>query len=293
MIKGCLAATFIGANTILACIPLFAMALLRLPLRGSSHAAMSARMDNIIDYWVGSNRWLFRALNLCAVEFECPQMSDLARDRWYLITCNHQTWSDIVILQTQLLEHLPPIKFFTKSQLKWLPFLGQAMLVLGFPYVRRASAAQIERNPSLKGLDRRSTLSACELLKKHPTSVLIFLEGTRFAASKHAAQAQARYERLLNPKIGGMQYVLEGMGADIHGLLDMTIFYPQATPPSFWDFLCGRCPKATVRAQLRRVPSELLNAPADQMRAAVATWAHELWQDKDLALKQSEPVNST
>lgn len=287
MVRGILAALFIGANTVLACIPLFTMALIRLPLTGDWRGAMDRRMDWIIDYWVGSNRHLFRVLRLCQVDFQCPELETLSRDHWYIVVCNHQSWTDIVLLQTTLLPHLPPIKFFTKSQLKWIPFLGVAMMVLGFPYVRRVTPAQIEKRPELKGLDRRSTLAACELLKAHPTSVLNFLEGTRFTPVKHAAQANPRYQHLLNPKIGGLQYVLEGMGEHIHGLLDVTIVYPTSEPPSFWDFLCGRAPTVVMRAQLRQVPDLLHEVDTPEaMRPLVADWANELWQTKDLELTQ-------
>ena len=287
MIRGFIAATFIGANTMLACIPLFAMVLIRLPLLGGWRAAMSRHMDWIIDYWVGCNRWLFRTLGLCRVTLASDDLQHLHRDRWYLIICNHQSWTDIVLLQTELLHHLPPIKFFTKSQLKWLPFLGAAMMALGFPYVRRVSAEQIARNPELKGLDRRSTLQACEGLSRHPTAVLNFLEGTRFSPSKHAAQTKPRFNRLLNPKIGGLQYVLEGMGKRLDGLVDITITYPDHDAPSFWDFLCGRCASATMSLRLRPVPDELLHAEAEQMRPLVAKWTDEMWQDKDLELMRS------
>ena len=42
-----------------------------------------------------------------------------------------------MLLQTVLRPALPPLKFFTKQQLLWLPLAGLAMKLLGFPYVRR------------------------------------------------------------------------------------------------------------------------------------------------------------
>lgn len=285
IIKGCIAALFIGVNTAGACVPLFAMGLVRLVTWGSGRHTLSRWMDGIIDYWVSSNRVLMATLNLCQVQLELPTNAQLSRDEWYMVVSNHQTWTDILLLQTSLRPHLPPIKFFTKQQLIWLPFLGLAMWLLGFPYVRRASAEQIQRNPQLKHRDQQATLAACEDFKRHPTAILNFLEGTRFTAAKHAQQ-DARFERLLNPKIGGLAYVLQGMGSTLTGVLDVTISYPQSRPPSFWDFLCGRCATATLQTELRPIPHQVSDGLDSHNKEPLADWIQDLWQTKDNELAQ-------
>lgn len=280
VIKGCIAALFIGVNTAAACVPLFAMGLLRLLTWGSGHHTVSRWMDGIIDYWVSSNRVLMRALNLCQVDLELPTNAQLGRDQWYMVISNHQTWTDILLLQTSLRHHLPPIKFFTKQQLIWLPFLGVAMWLLGFPYVRRASPEQVKRQPELKTRDQKATLAACEDFKRHPTAVLNFLEGTRFTEAKQAQQT-ARFERLLNPKIGGLAYVLQGMGPTLAGVLDVTIHYPNNRPPSFWDFLCGRCPSASLHTELHSIPAQISDGLDSNNKQPLADWIDDLWQTKD------------
>jgi 1-acyl-sn-glycerol-3-phosphate acyltransferase len=280
VIKGYTAALFIGANTAAACIPLFAMGLLRLLTWGSGHHTLSRWMDGIIDYWVSSNRLLMAALGLCKVELKLPTNAQLSRDEWYMVISNHQTWTDILLLQTSLRPHLPPIKFFTKQQLIWLPFLGLAMWLLGFPYVRRASPEQIKRQPELKDRDQKATLASCEDFKRHPTAVLNFLEGTRFTEAKHALQP-ARFKRLLNPKIGGMAYVLQGMGTALSGVLDVTIQYPDNQPPSFWDFLCGRCPSASLNVQLHSISAHISDGLDSNNKQPLANWVDNLWQTKD------------
>ncbi len=170
---------------------------------------MSKHMDLIIDAWVGANRWMYSTLRLIDVQVSWPA-AELSRDHWYMVVSNHQTWTDIVLLQSTFRWVVPPLKFFTKQQLIWLPFLGQAMYLLGFPYVRRVSREEREANPDLKNLDRQNTLEACDRFRTHPTAILNFLEGTRFTTDKHAAQ-DARYQNLLNPRIGGLSYVLVGL----------------------------------------------------------------------------------
>ena len=285
IIKGGIAALFIGVNTAAACVPLFAMGLLRLLTWGAGYHTMSRWMDAIIDYWVSSNRLLMRILGLCRVALDLPTNAQLSRDQWYMVVSNHQTWTDILLLQTSLRPHLPPIKFFTKQQLIWLPFLGLAMWLLGFPYVRRASAEQVQRQPELKDRDQKATLAACADFKRHPTAVLNFLEGTRFTKAKQALQP-ARFKHLLNPKIGGLAYVLQGMGPTLAGVLDVTIQYPHHRPPSFWDFLCGRCPSASLNTELHSIPEHVSNGLNANNKQPLADWIDDLWQTKDNQLAE-------
>ena len=280
---------FLIINTILACIPLFAMGLIRALLprgkQGLWHAAWTRRMDGIIDYWTACNRRLFNLMHTCNVTVNIDPDTVLQRDRWYLVVSNHQSWSDILILQTQLRFLIPPIKFFTKRELIWIPALGPAMWLLGFPYVRRVSKAQMAANPELRNADRKLIEQACDGFRLHPTSVLNFTEGTRFTPAKHAAQ-DARFERLLNPKIGGLQFVLAGLTEELDGLLDITIHYPDGVP-SFWDFLCGRCPKATLEARCLTIPPAVLAGARNDDRAALALWIEQLWQNKDQRLRRA------
>ncbi|MEM1232198.1 MAG: acetyltransferase, partial [Pseudomonadota bacterium] len=221
ILRGSAALLFIITNTILACVPLYAMGLARLILPRSQHARWTRAMDGIIDYWTGCNRALLRTLGISAPQLTLGEGTTLSREHWYLIICNHQSWSDILLLQTQLRPLIPPIKFFTKRQLIYLPFLGVAMWLLGFPYVRRVSRQQAAANPKLKDADRHEIERACEGFRLHPTSVLNFTEGTRFSPEKHAAQ-DARFTHLLNPRVGGVAMVVAGLGEQLDGLLDIT-----------------------------------------------------------------------
>lgn len=284
-LRGSAALLFIILNTIFACIPLYAMGLLRALLPRSQHGRWTRRMDWIIDYWTGCNRALLERLGISRPRLVLADGTVLSRDAWYLIVCNHQTWPDILLLQTQLRPLIPPIKFFTKRELIWLPFLGQAMWLLGFPYVRRISRDQAAKNPKLKDADRREIERACEGFRLHPTSVLNFTEGTRFSTAKHAAQ-QARFAHLLNPKVGGLTVVLAGLGDQLAGLLDITIRYP-GPPPSFWEFLCGRCQTPELLATLREIPPAVLAEAREGGREALAAWIEDLWQAKDAQLHQA------
>lgn len=284
LLRGLTFLTVIIANTVLACVVLYPMALIRAICARTGVTAGSRAIGNamngIIDGWVGSNAVLVRWLRVIQLEIEIDDPDRLLRDRWYLVLCNHQTWADIIVLQTLFSSRLPPLKFFTKQQLLWIPLFGVALWMLGFPIVRRLSRAAIEQRPELATRDREATLRACERFLEHPTGVLNFLEGTRFTPAKHAAQA-SRFLHILNPKLGGVSYVVSALAAQIHRIVDVTLVYPSGAP-SFWDFLCGRCPSVHCFVRVLPLPAEVHGAgDPDHVRTALAPVIEKLWTDKD------------
>lgn len=281
-LRGALLFPVIVLNTVIACVPLFFMTIGRSLSGARARAWWNRRMDKIIDYWTGCNRWLVRVLGCCTIEVTVPEDIELSRRDWYLLTCNHQSWSDILVLQNGLRYLLPPIKFFTKQELIWLPALGLAMWSLGFPYVKRPTREAIAANPALRDVDRVAVQRACAGFRDNPVAVLNFTEGTRFTPAKRAAQ-HSPYRHLLKPRVGGVELVLDGLREQLQGVLDATIYYP-GPPPTFWHFICGECPRAELR--LRYVPlPEAVRADLDAgNRALLAEWLAALWREKDAAL---------
>jgi 1-acyl-sn-glycerol-3-phosphate acyltransferase len=238
-------------------------------------------MDLVIDSWVVINRFTFRVLGLARVEVSWEGAETLSKDRWYLVVSNHQSWTDIFMLQTELYDALPPLKFFTKRQLLWIPIFGQAMWALDFPYVRRISRAQIEANPALLEVDRQAIRTACDKFRNHPTTALNFLEGTRFTREKYDAQESPRFQHLLNPKIGGVTQVLAALSDRLDRIVDVTINYPEGVP-SFWDFMQGRCSRVTMHVDCQAIPPSILQLEDEEARrTSVAEWVETLWQQKD------------
>ena len=181
---------------------------------------------------------------------------------------------------TTLYGRIPQFKFFTKRELIWVPFIGPAMWFLEFPYVRRYRRDQLEANPALRERDRQATLDACVGFRQRPTSVLVFLEGTRFTVAKRDAQG-SRYRHLLNPKTGGFWIVLENLGDQLEAVVDVTIRYP-GVAPGFWDFLCGRSPDVEIDIHALPLP--------EVDRDAVNAWINQLWAAKDARLaRDNEP----
>ena len=142
---------------------------------------------------------------------------------WYLVSSNHQSWVDILVLQRIFHGHIPFLKFFLKQELIWVPVIGLAWWALDFPFMKRGKGQGARQS------DLKSTREACEKFKRIPTSVINFVEGTRFTPAKHAKQASP-YRHLLKPKIGGLGIALATMGEQFEALLDVTIVYPHGAP---------------------------------------------------------------
>ena len=140
-------------------------------------------MDRIIDGWVASNRLLIRMLRLTVLDLRLAGDAGFTRGGWYLIVSNHQSWADILMLQEIFLGRVPPLKFFTKRELIWAPLVGVAMWLLGFPVRASLRARAAGRAPgTARPRPRRDDACLRAASWSVPTSVLSFLEGTRFTA---------------------------------------------------------------------------------------------------------------
>jgi 1-acyl-sn-glycerol-3-phosphate acyltransferase len=178
------------------------------------------------------------------------------------------------------------MKFFLKSELIWVPVIGLVWWALDFPFMRRHSAEYLKKHPEQRGKDFATTRKSCAKFAAVPTSVMNYLEGTRFTKAKHARQ-ESPYRYLLRPKAGGMALALDVLGDKFNALLNITIVYPDGIP-TFWDFLCGRTKKIIVRFEQLPIPENLLHGdymgdPA--FREAAQSWVQQLWQDKDKAIE--------
>lgn len=284
-LRGILAILYMALNTVFWALLCYAMALVRILLpRKRWRVRWAARMNVIVDGWVACNRAMFRAL--LPTEIETHGLGDLSREEWYLLLSNHRSWTDIVVLQTVFRDLVPPLKFFTKIQLIWLPFLGQAMWALDFPFMRRYSREFLERHPELRGKDLETTRALCERFRPTPTAIIIFVEGTRLTAAKHAGQ-QSPHRHLLKPRAGGVGFVLSAMGDQLNRLVDVTIAYPDGTP-SFWGFLSGRVERVIVEATVEPLPAELAHGDYerdDAYRLLIQEWITERWEAKDARIE--------
>ena len=283
-IKGLTAILFMTLNTAAVWSVLWFWVIQRIWTSGEKLVDLKERMDKIIWWWTGGNRWLLKRLDLIEPDIDWKHIDDVSLDKWYLVISNHQSWTDIILLQSYLYGRIPPLKFFTKQQLIWVPGIGLAMYVLGFPYVKRVSKAQIKANPNLRNADRDNIAEACKGFKNHPTSILNFLEGTRRTSAKQLNQS-SDYKNLLRPKIGGIEYVIKDMGDNLHKLIDVTIVYPDGTP-TFWQFVKGECRSVKFVVSHHEIPKEVLVDNDIERRSSLSGWIKTIWMQKDQQISE-------
>lgn len=285
LIRGLTMLLFLAVNTVFWFMILCILALVRLSIPSAPwRQRWGARMNLIIEGWVAGYRSMFKLFGTVDIDVEGTE--GLAPDDWYLVVSNHQTWTDIFILQLVYGRKVPPLKFFTKQELIWLPIIGIALYMLDFPFMKRYSREFLERHPEYRGKDLETTRAYCERFRPIPTAILIFVEGTRFTSAKHRAQ-QSPYRHLLRPRAGGVGFVLGAMGTQLHGLIDTTIVYTDGTP-TFWAFLCGRRRRVRVQVEHRRLPVELTGGDYirdEAYRERIQTWVDELWRHKDACIE--------
>lgn len=218
-------------------------------------------------------------------------LEKLEKKQWYLVISNHQSWVDIVVLQRILRGKIPFLKFFLKKELIYVPFLGIAWWALDFPFMKRYSQSFIKKNPHLKGKDIETTQKACEKFRYKPVSIMNFIEGTRFTQAKHDKQ-NSPFKHLLKPKAGGIGFVLSTMGDQLNKVLDITIYYPNATP-TFIDFLCGRIKEVQVAIEIKDIDHSLTGDYVNDRAHKIQfqKWVNQLWLDKDKKLVELHQQN--
>ena len=280
-LRGTVSSVILIINTLIWFIPVFILGLLKLLLPFTpTRTAIAKGLVWCAENWVRVNGLLLDAL--LNIDWQIDGLEHLKRDEWYLVASNHQTWVDIPVLQYVFSGHIPFLKFFIKQQLIWVPMLGFAWWALDMPFMRRYSRAQIEARPELKGRDLEATRKACEKFREHPTSVINFLEGTRFTEEKHAAR-ESEFDYLLPPRAGGIAFAISVLGEKFHSLLDVTIFYP-GVEPSFWTLLSGRVREIVVHVRKLEIPQDVLQGnylDDPEHRQRFQQWINDIWKEKD------------
>lgn len=264
---------------------LLAFALLRLLLPFKAVRLLVDPITLVVaESWISCNSGWMRLTQ--KLDWDVQGVEGLDPKSWYLVNSNHQSWVDIFVLQHLLNRKIPLLKFFIKQELIWVPIMGLAWWALDFPFMRRHSEEYLRKHPEMRGKDQETTRKACEKFALIPTSVMNFLEGTRFTQAKHAKQ-QSPYRYLLKPKAGGIALALDALGAKFDSILDVTIVYPQGIP-TFMDFMAGRVERVIVRVRKVPVPRHLVGGDYGQdpeFRKAFAEWVQLLWQQKDAQIE--------
>lgn len=269
--------TILVGNVVLWGGAIFVIGLLKivLPLqiiRDILHIAYAAWCKgNYIGVWLACDNW--------QVDIE----GELDEKAWYLLIANHQSWLDIMVLSG--LGRLPAPKFFLKDELKWVPFVGAGAWAMDMPFMKRVSKAKVAKNPKLKGMDVERTKRACRHFRLNPTTIINFVEGSRYTEAKHKKQ-RSPFKYLLKPKAGGIAFALEVLGEKMDGLLNASIVYHGTSEAICKDMLFGKLTKIHVDIKVQPISAELIgNYQHDrEFRVEFQQKLNVIWQDKDLQI---------
>jgi len=277
-VKGSFATSVLAANAVTICSGMMPVALLKLALPfGTVRRGADRTLNALAEGWIAVNGWWMALVR--RTRWDVTGLDGLRRKGWYLVSSNHQSWVDILVLQKVFHRRVPFLKFFLKRQLLYVPVMGLAWWALDFPFMKRRSGSRSK--------DLATARRACEKFRQIPTSVMNFLEGTRFSAAKRDAQ-QSPYRHLLKPKVGGLATALSAMGERFDALLDVTIVYPDGVP-TFWDLLCGKVQQVVVRVRERQIPPDLLGGDYEgdpAFRARMQAFVQEMWAEKDARIEE-------
>jgi 1-acyl-sn-glycerol-3-phosphate acyltransferase len=221
------------------------------------------------------------------VKLEIKVDEELSKKKWYLIIANHISYLDIALLIRFCAQYTSPPKFFLKKELIWLPFVGIAAWALDMPFMRRYSQAFIEKNPHLKGKDIETTRQSCEKFIDSPTSVINFVEGTRFTPKK-ALERKSPFSHLLRPKAGGIAFTLASMGEQFSNVLDVTIAYPENSGHPMMEMLSGEMSHIVIDVCVLPVSEEIIGDYFENpsFRENFQVWLNKLWESKDKRMRQ-------
>jgi hypothetical protein len=140
----------------------------------------------------------------------------------------------------------------------------------------------IVKHPEKKGKDLAATKKACEKFRDTPTSIINFIEGTRFNESKRDAQ-HSPHRNLLTSRAGGIAIALSSMGELFDAVLDVTLVYPHGIP-SFWGMCCGDNVRLISNRRISPCDPKLIGGDYQNDRAYrlyVHDWLTEIWKKKD------------
>ena len=277
--------TLISVVTVVLAIPVFALALVRLLLPFKVVLALVDKVNQAVFYlWVSNNSFLMWLTNRIKWDIQGADIKKIQGSCF--IISNHVTWTDIVMLGHIYRGKIPITKFFLKHSLIYIPILGQACYSLGMPFLRRYSRNELLKNPQLKMKDINATRKACLNLLEHPSSLVNFVEGTRYTPQKAAAQ-KSPYRHLMPPKAASLAIALGLIGEHIDCMLNTTLIYPGKHEGSiFMQMLCGRLKHVIARVEVIDKETIAKHMVGDylydkQFKHAFTMYLRDMWQRKD------------
>lgn len=204
----------------------------------------------------------------------------LDRNRNYLLVCNHQSWSDTLILLSFFQPYTSNIKLIMKKSLLWqLPLASWFCYFNGFPMINR------KRSSKNKDANKKAIQNACENIKSLPSTLIIFPEGTRYSETKRN-QYNSPYKHLLPPKSGALKQCVKGLDNSLAGIIDVTLTY-QPKQSIAKNLMYGQL--KNINILYRFTPLDEINqygkTTDDASKSTLERWLEHTWLEKNQLIK--------
>ena len=276
--------------TLILALPIFVGALIRLVLPVKPVLKLLDSLYQSI-FWTWAHFLSFELALTNKTKWDIAGLDQVKVNGACMIISNHLSWADIVMLIVIYRGRIPITKFFLKHSLIYIPIIGQVCFALGMPFLRRYTRSEILKNPKLKTKDLDATRKACLSVIEHPTTLVNFVEGTRFTKAKAKAQ-KSPYQNLMPPKAASLAVALGIIGPKLDCILNTTLQYPKNDGGKvFIDLLKGRLHEVIARVEV--IPAETIQNELTgdymtdkQFKRRFTQKLRELWQAKDEQIAQ-------
>ena len=213
------------------------------------HKILDDILERIYQLAVSFNSFILKRILKIYIIVQGDMRLDYSKN--YIVMSNHISWSDIFIAQNLMNKIIPPFRFLSKKEVKYIPFVGFISWAYNFPLLGRNKFEK----------DKEKIIENIRILKKRPSSFFIYPEGTRYDKSKRDNQ-ESPFKYLLKPKIGGLTTILKS-DIQYENIIDITLLYPNQNI-TFWNFISGNISHVFVYVRKLEIKKD---KPTHQIKA--------------------------
>ncbi|TPX49201.1 1-acylglycerol-3-phosphate O-acyltransferase [Synchytrium endobioticum] len=231
---------------------------------------------------------VFERLDDAKITFSGDQLPDMEN---CLIISNHVGFSDFFLIHAVAIRRrmVSNCKYFAKDSLKWIPFFGWGMWLMGMPFMKRNWASDASRIEKVF-----STIKDLKL----PVWLISYLEGTRYTEAK-AAESKAfakekglpQLEKVLLPRTKGFVATVSAFRhSHVKYVYDFTIVYKHVekglqVSPSLPRIFTGALSKE-YKFHVHVKKYAIASLPTDPEK--LSQWAVERYEEKDALLQKMQ-----
>lgn len=275
-----------AVNSILIATPIMVLGLVRLALPLKAVRVLVEFLNYYLyKTWVFNNRVIIGLTN--NIKWHISGDAIPTTKKSCMIISNHLSWADILFIGCVYKGNVPVTKFFMKQNLIYIPFVGLACYALGMPFLKRYPKAKLIKNPKLRKKDIKSTKKACRRLIEYPSTLINFVEGSRYTRKK-AARAKSPYSNLLPPKTASLGVALGQIGDKVEYIFNNTFYYPDNQKKAMIDLLMGRVKNVYVNVEIVKSTDGLIGNYLDdkEFKHDFTMKVRDLWEEKDAVLER-------